>query len=147
MNRTISAITDVAVAALSAEAGAPAMRRVTDVLQATFGVDDVLFVEFRVADDLVVSHGTAPSADWSAIPIHRAPLPAVRALHPLADHLCRFPVLDPLTLSDVMSDREWRGTAFSSLVRPVWGRARQMHLGVDQHISSARYRLESPGVV
>lgn len=129
VERKTTAVTDVAVAALSARTGPEAMRAVTDALVPAIGADGVVYAEFA-PDGASRSHAVSPASAWDAIPVHTAWSPVVRRLHPLVDHICQHRPEDPIALSDVISDSQWSRLEMAALVRPTWGRSRQLHVTV-----------------
>lgn len=131
VERLTAAVSDVAVAALSARSGPEAMRAVSDALVPAIGADGVVYAEFT-AEGTSRTHAISPSCAWDTIPVHTAWTPVVRRMHPLVDHICRHRPEGPIALSDVMSDLQWSRLEMAALVRPAWGRSRQLRAGVGQ---------------
>lgn len=127
--RAFVALTDVAVAALSAGTGPAAMRAVGDAFVRALGADHVLYHELDPRGYCLV-HGTAPASAWESLPMHGGTTAVLRRLHPAMNLMVERRVDRPFTLTELLSQRQWASSEMVSMMRPVWGRTLKLHVVV-----------------
>lgn len=129
-NRVAAAVSEVAVAALSAPGGdASLMADVLESVRVTIGADAAGFYEHQ-ADGFSVPLFLSPADVWQRIPFGRAPTALVASAHPGIQHLLNSRPTLPFALTDVVSERAWWNSELGTKMRPDWGRNYQFAVPV-----------------
>lgn len=129
-NRVAGAVSEVAVAALSAPGGdGPLMADVLESVRDTVGTDTAGFYEHQ-ADGFSLPLYLSPADVWHRIPFGRAPTGLVASAHPGIRHLLEHRPTTPYALTDLVSERAWWDSELGTMMRPDWGRNYQFAIPV-----------------
>jgi DNA-binding CsgD family transcriptional regulator len=125
----VAAVTQVALAAFGAPGSIDAMPAVLAALRLAIGADTAGFYLHERRGWTIPLYIT-PDAVWRIIPFARVPTTTAVALHPGIRHLVVDAPLDPFAVTDLVSDRAWRGSEFVSGLRRDWDRNYQFAIPV-----------------
>lgn len=121
-NRAASAVTEVAVAALTATAGTDGlMDSVLDAVRLAMDADTAGFYEHQV-DGFTTPLFLSPGDVWHRIPFGRVPTSLVATAHPGIGHLLDHRPNRSFALTDVVAERAWWNSELGTAMRPDWGR-------------------------
>lgn len=121
-NRVTSAVTEVAVAALTVAAGDDTlMDSVLDAVRVAMNADTAGFFEHE-ANGFTTPLFLSPYDVWQRIPYGRVPTPLVVTAHPGVRHLLQHRPSHPFALTDVVAERTWWNSQLGTAMRPDWGR-------------------------
>ena len=127
--RSVNAVVDVAIAALSAPPGADPLHSVLRALQTAVGADAAgLYEHVRGGDTITVD--VSPDEIWRRLPYTQLPTHIAAGLHPSIDHLLTNDPAQPFSVTDLVSERQWHNMKLAALMRPDWGRNYQMSIPV-----------------
>lgn len=129
-NRIAAAVSDVAVAALTAPEGvAQMMSSVLESVRVTMRADAAGFYEHQV-DGFSLPLFLSPADVWQRIPFGRAPTAVMASAHPGIMYLLTNRPTKPYALTDVVSERAWWNSELGTRMRPDWGRNYQFAVPV-----------------
>ena len=118
--RAATAVAEVAVAAMSAPPVVNAMHVTLDCLREVMAADTAGFYIHERTGQTTALYLT-PAEIWQLVPFKTMPTSLAVRVHPGVRHLLRQATLQPFTLTDVVTQREWLSSELGAAMRAGWG--------------------------
>jgi DNA-binding CsgD family transcriptional regulator len=121
----LDAILDLATAALFSPQGADPLHAVLPELRSAIGADAAAYYE-HVHGSRTTAVLLTPVDVWARVPFTDTSTELAAQLHPGIKYLITRAPSNPFTVTDLITEHQWRNSELASLMRPDWGENHQL---------------------